>query len=157
VWLDVPFFKQEKNGCGAAVLAMVMQYWQRQGGAPPSDRADPRVIQRMLYSEPARGIPASALERYLRDAGFRAFSFAAEWRDLEQHLGKGRPVIVALRPSRRADPHYVLVVGLDTVRGFVFVNDPARGKMLRLARAPFERDWNTAGNWALLALPEKTK
>ncbi len=28
VWLDVPFVKQEKDGCGAASIAMVMQYWQ---------------------------------------------------------------------------------------------------------------------------------
>jgi len=26
VWLDVPFVKQEKDGCGAASIAMVMQY-----------------------------------------------------------------------------------------------------------------------------------
>ena len=32
VWLDVPFVRQEKNGCGAASIAMVMQYWQRQQG-----------------------------------------------------------------------------------------------------------------------------
>ena len=32
VWLDVPFVKQEKNGCGAASIAMVMQFWQRQQG-----------------------------------------------------------------------------------------------------------------------------
>ena len=27
IWLDVPFVPQEKNGCGAAVIAMVMDYW----------------------------------------------------------------------------------------------------------------------------------
>ena len=32
VWLDVPFVKQEKDGCGAASIAMVMQYWQAQQG-----------------------------------------------------------------------------------------------------------------------------
>ena len=35
VWLDVPFVKQEKNGCGAASIAMVMQFWQRQQGLTP--------------------------------------------------------------------------------------------------------------------------
>ena len=34
VWLDVPFVKQEKDGCGAASIAMVMQYWQAQQGQP---------------------------------------------------------------------------------------------------------------------------
>jgi len=32
IWLDVPFVKQEKDGCGAASIAMVMQYWQLQQG-----------------------------------------------------------------------------------------------------------------------------
>jgi len=32
LWLDVPFVKQEKNGCGSASIAMVMQYWQKQQG-----------------------------------------------------------------------------------------------------------------------------
>jgi len=27
VWLDVPFVKQEKEGCGSASVAMIMQYW----------------------------------------------------------------------------------------------------------------------------------
>jgi hypothetical protein len=27
VWLDVPFVRREKDGCGAASVAMVMQYW----------------------------------------------------------------------------------------------------------------------------------
>src|ERR1043165_5812507 len=32
VWLDVPFIKQEKDGCGAASIAMVMQYWLKTRG-----------------------------------------------------------------------------------------------------------------------------
>ena len=27
VWVDVPFFKQEKNLCGAACIYMIMEYW----------------------------------------------------------------------------------------------------------------------------------
>lgn len=154
VWLEVPFLPQEENGCGAAALGMVIEYWDRQSTAPTDrGRADPHAIHKALYSPPEGGIPAAAMERYLRETGFRAFSFAGEWRDLEQHLARGRPVIVALRPGRRAQAHYVVVAGLDRGRGFVFLNDPARGKLLRVARAQFEREWNAADNWALLALP----
>lgn len=154
VYLDVPFLQQEENGCGAAVLAMVMQYWnQQQKTAAPE--ADPRAIHKALFSKPDRGTPAAGMERYLREAGFRAFSFAGEWRDLEHHLAKGRPVIVALRPGRRTQAHYVVVAGVDRDRGLVFVNDPARGKLFRLARSQFEREWRAADNWALLALPSQ--
>jgi len=27
LWLDVPYVHQEKDGCGSASLAMVLQYW----------------------------------------------------------------------------------------------------------------------------------
>ncbi len=37
VWLDVPFVKQEKDGCGAASIAMVIQYWRMQQGQAPDD------------------------------------------------------------------------------------------------------------------------
>ena len=30
VQLDVPFLRQKKNGCGAASVAMVLHYWERQ-------------------------------------------------------------------------------------------------------------------------------
>ena len=37
IWLDVPFVKQEKEGCGAASIAMVMQFWQQQQGRPVAE------------------------------------------------------------------------------------------------------------------------
>ena len=48
VWLDVPFVKQDKNACGAASIAMVMQYWQRQQGVAPNTDSDPVQIQTAL-------------------------------------------------------------------------------------------------------------
>ena len=47
VLLDVPFVAQEKNGCGAAVIAMVMQYWQREQGKPAD--IDVKAIHLKLY------------------------------------------------------------------------------------------------------------
>src|SRR5437667_4137484 len=84
VWLDVPFVKQEKNGCGAASIAMVMQYWQRQHGGQAVPGSDAGRIQRTLYSREARGILASSLASYLEGHGFRPFAFAGKWDDLKQ-------------------------------------------------------------------------
>src|SRR5713101_799004 len=64
VWLDVPFVKQEKDGCGAASIAMVMQYWQHQQGEAASPGSDAIQIQHVLYSAKARGIYASGMDRY---------------------------------------------------------------------------------------------
>ena len=159
VWLDVPFVKQDKNGCGPASIAMVIQYWQRASrsgtggaGSVSGDDANPTSIERAVYSKEARGTAGSQMQGYFEQAGFRAFVFEGEWTDLEHHLAQGRPLIVALR-GPRAD-HYVVVSGLDGPQ-IVLVNDPAQRKLLKVDRTSFERAWNGTGNWTLLAVPRQ--
>jgi ABC-type bacteriocin/lantibiotic exporter with double-glycine peptidase domain len=154
VWLDVPFVKQEKDGCGAASIAMVMQYWQRQQGQPASADSDAAAIQRALFSAKAHGIYASDMERYFREKGFRTFTIRGEWEDLKQHLDKGRPLIVALKPTAGAPLHYVVVTGVDPEQAIVMVNDPAQRKLLKQDRPSFDREWSAAGRWTLLAVPQ---
>ena len=155
VWLDVPFVKQEKNACGAAAVSMVMQYWSRQQGQPAGQSADPARIQNALYSRRAHGIYNSAIENYLRQESFRAFAFVGQWADLQQHIEKGRPLIVMMKPERQTPLHYVVVAGVDPAHNFVLLNDPAQRKLLKVDRSTFEKSWNAAGNWALLAVPEQ--
>ena len=155
VWLDVPFVKQEKNGCGAASIAMVMQYWLKQQEKPEVNFADAAEIQRALYSKEGHGIYASALEQYFKQHGFRTFAFQGAWQDFKTHLEKGRPLIVALKPAG-LDPslHYVVITGVDWEHNMVMVNDPAQRKLLKLDRPGFEKQWSATGNWTLLALPD---
>jgi predicted double-glycine peptidase len=154
IWLDVPFVKQEKDGCGAASIAMVMQFWQHQQGRLASLNANAAHIQQELFSDEARGIYASDAARYFEQNGYRTFAFRGEFGDLKQHLEKGRPLIVALKPGSSAPLHYVVVAGLDSEQGLVLVNDPAERKLLKQDRVRFEREWNGAGRWTLLALPQ---
>lgn len=154
VWLDVPFVRQEKEACGAASIAMVMQYWSAQQSRPADADSDAVRIQRALYSRRAHGIYASDLEAYLKEHGYRTFAFPGEWNDLRQHLEKGRPLIVALKPGvAETSLHYVVVTGLDWGQGLVMINDPAQKKLLKEERPAFEKEWKAAGNWTLLALP----
>ncbi len=154
IWLDVPFVKQEKEGCGAASIAMVMQFWGQQQGQPTNEAADRNHIQGVLYSKEGHGIYASDLEQYLQQSGFRTFVFRGEFPDLKQHLQKGRPLIVALKPRSRAPLHYVVVAGVDWEHRLVLVNDPAQRKLLKQDQSSFEREWSGAGKWTLLALPQ---
>ena len=154
VWLDVPFVKQAKNGCGAASIAMVMQFWQRQQGRLPDAASDAGEIQKALYSSGARGVYASDLERYLREQGFQAFAFEGTPGDLQHHLERGRPLIVALKPAGQGALHYAVVSGLDPENHLVLVNDPAERKLLKREQGSFEREWKGAGNWILLAVPQ---
>jgi len=155
VWLDVPFVKQEKDGCGAASVAMLMQYWQHQQGQLPNSDSNAARIQEALYSADAHGIYASDLEKYLRQHGFRTFAFRGEWADLKNHLEKGRPLLVALKPEGKDVPlHFVVVTGLDWQQQLVLKNDPAERKLLKQSRSSFEKEWNAAAHWTLLAVPQ---
>lgn len=154
VWLDVPFVKQQVDGCGSASIAMVMQYWSHQQNQPSGPAADAENIQRVLYSPQVRGIYASDLEHYLQQHGFQTYAFRADWDDLQHHLAKGRPLIVALQSgSRNAPLHYEVVVGVEGDRKIVLANDPAQRKLLKQDWPTFKRQWSAAGQWTLLAVP----
>jgi len=153
LWLDVPFVAQTRDGCGAASIAMVMQYWERQQGQSTPPEAEPARILDALYSRPAHGIYAAAMAVYFQSHGYRAFAFAANRADLGRQLESGRPLIVALKPGSGESLHYVVVAGLDPPHQLLLVNDPAQRKLLKEDQSQFEREWKAAGNWALLAVP----
>jgi len=156
IWLDVPYVRQTEDGCGSAAISMILQYWNAHGAAIDSQRADATAIQKQLYSSKGRGIFASDMQAYFKNEGFRVFPLDGNWNDLLEHLKKGRPLIVSLQPSRAKAPlHYVVVTGIDWQSEAVFIDDPARGKLLRVAREDFEKQWRPNRNWMLLALPEK--
>jgi ABC-type bacteriocin/lantibiotic exporter with double-glycine peptidase domain len=153
-WIDVPFVAQSRDGCGSASISMVIRYWENKRGQAASPTANSETIQAALFSPAAGGIPASMMRKYFQDIGYRAFAFQGQWGDLKHHLEQGRPLIVGLKESWEHGPlHYVVVVGIDSERGYVFVNDPAQQKMLRISREGFESEWRSTQNWTLLAVP----
>ena len=153
LWIAVPFVPQTTDGCGSATLAMVIRYWQQARHEPAT--ADAEAIQQQLFNRRAHGIYASRMVEYLRQSGFAAFAFHGEWSDLEHHVALGRPLIVALRDGGAHGPlHYVVVVGVSD--DAVYVNDPARRRMLHLARAGFLKAWSATDDWTLLATPHRS-
>lgn len=155
IWLDVPFVQQSREGCGAACIAMVMQYWSAKAGNAKTEAADPDHILRQLHSPEAHGIYASSMEKYLRAQGYRTFAVSGTWSDLDQHLRKGRPLIAALAPSGGARVlHYIVIAGLDSADNLVMFNDPAGRKLSKLDRRTFEKQWKATANWMLLAVPQ---
>ena len=153
-WINVPYVAQQRDGCGAAVISMVMRYWEQQQGRSSSPRSQPEIIFRDLYAHSAHGIYASAMERYFQQNGFRTFAFSGRWQDFAGELQKGRPLIVALKPDASGSLHYVVVAGVEPDRQLVILNDPARRKLLKEGRDEFERDWKATHNWTLLAVPQ---
>jgi Peptidase_C39 like family len=149
LWIDVPFVRQDKNGCGSASIWMVMKYWE------PDGIVDVDEIQAQLFSKEAGGIYAKDMVRYFESHAYRAFAFRGEWSDLEDHVSNGRPLIVCLEANSRGVPlHYVVVAGVDSTQNLVLLNDPAQRKLLSMSRSDFEQGWRRTGNWTLLAVPE---
>jgi len=154
LWIDVPFVAQTKNGCGSAAIAMILEYWHSKNPPSPSGTVDVAKIQKQLYSPEQKGIPAEAMKRYFQEAGYTAFAFTGDWNELERHIRRGRPLIVCLQPNGPHAPlHYVVIVGIDSSQGYLYVNDPAQQKMLRISREGFESEWSATHHWTLLAVP----
>jgi predicted double-glycine peptidase len=156
IWIDVPFVPQQEEGCGAAALSMLIQYWESHGYSFDKTASDPVRIMQLLYSKKDHGIPVRDLSNYLVHQGFRTFEFTGKWDDLAHHLAKGRPLIASLEASgNRNRFHYLLVTGIDIQQDLVLVNDPAERKLLRMKRSNFENRWKATGNWTLLAVPKQ--
>ena len=153
LWIDVPFIPQPHDGCGAASIVMVMQYWARQQGAAISPVSDVATIQQQLYSPKDHGISSGQMQQYFQQHGFRAFALNGSWSDLLEQLQKGRPLIAALRPQGQSELHYVVLDGIDSARNLVTMNDPAQRKLLTEERSSFEKEWGATHNWMLLAVP----
>ncbi len=154
-WLDVPFVPQVKAGCGSAAVAMVIEYWAYRYPSLQYAAEDTAEIDRLLPAS-RRGIRGEALRRYLDRCGFRAFVFDGELADLEHHFEKGRPVIVCFAPKGPHAPlHYAVIVGVDARN--VWMNDSARGKLIREDTSRFLEEWKVTANWALLAVPRQVQ
>lgn len=157
-WVNVPFVAQTKDGCGSASIAMLMRYWDAQQHQAVTQAADPQHVQALLFSPKAHGIYAGRMQQYLSTHGYLAFAFAGTWRDIDHNLRLGRPLIVGLAASGAHGPlHYVVVVGVDPAQEYVYLNDPAQQKMLRISREGFEREWKGTDNWTLLAVPQSPR
>jgi predicted double-glycine peptidase len=154
-WIDVPFVRQVRAGCGPAAIAMVMQYWVRHEPGLDAVAADAERINEALPAS-SRGTFGNDLKAYLEAHGFSAFVFNGEPKDLDHHLAKGRPLVVCLAPKGSDGPlHYVVIVGAGASE--ILFNDSARGKLIRESREAFLEQWKATGNWALLAVPRQAQ
>lgn len=152
-WINVPFVAQPRDGCGAASVAMVMQYWAAQTHLPLTAAENVATIQSQVYSPKLHGATPKALENYLHRHGYLTFAVSGTWQELGEQIRRGRPLIVALRPSGQHALHYVVIDGIDMVRGLIMMNDPELRKLLPEGQQQFEKEWSATGRWMLLAVP----
>jgi ABC-type bacteriocin/lantibiotic exporter with double-glycine peptidase domain len=151
--LEVPHLRQEKDGCGAASVAMVMQYWERSFPAVVPASKPPGEVYRELFDAKLGGVRLRDMKSYLESAGFQVFTFRGELADLDHHLARGRPVIVALAGKPAGDMHFAVIAGLDGRHAWL--NDASKKNPSRIRRDRFDREWANADRWLLLATPRQ--
>ena len=156
LWLDVPFVRQSEQGCGAASIAMVMQYWSAKGHPVNRAAMDAGRIMQQLHSKEAGGIRAEDVKRYFAENGFQTYVFSGNLSDFKNHIEKGRPLIAALEIDGNPRKfHYLVVVGIDEDSELILVNDPSERKLLKMSIEGFAKRSLATENWTLLAIPGK--
>ena len=149
-YLEVPYVHQVKNYCGPAALSMVLRFWDQS--------VDQYELAGHFDPFPSKGLSGAQMKELAARYGFSAYSFSGQTETLREHLGKGRPVIVALSSSRLLDfNHFVVLVGWDTVKQEWIVHDPADGPYRRRPARELTAKWGQLENWTLLVLPEAPK
>jgi ABC-type bacteriocin/lantibiotic exporter with double-glycine peptidase domain len=149
VVLDVPGVDQEgRYECGLAAVSALCQYY----GVPLGNAA--RVELARIAREES-GLAGSELRAALEEAGFEVFLYPGTLdhgpTGLLTQIDRGRPVLVLISPDGRRY-HYSLVVGYDPASSDVVFHDPRQGLAL-LPDGTFERVWQNARRFALLAVP----
>jgi len=147
----VPAVEQvSREGCGAACLAMVLQYWGHE--------VSPEELERECVVPGIEGIRAASLRDAARRRGLSAYLFAGTVEDVEHELRRGRPVIVGLAHPRGDAylSHFQVVVGLHPSRQDVAVLEPAVGHLMRDALVDFAVAWGRARNVMLVVFETET-
>lgn len=142
----VPVVRQEQDeDCGAAALAMALQYW-----SVPTSLED---VARECPPVPKDGIKAGALRECARSHGLQSFLFHGTFTDFEKELSRGRPVIVGLiKPYVNGGlSHFEVVVGLNPRKELVVTLDPANG-WRRNSYEGFLMEWEPAKRLTLVLL-----
>jgi tetratricopeptide (TPR) repeat protein len=142
---DVPFHPQDRDQCGPASLAMVLEW----GGLP----ADPETLRSEIFTPGREGSLQSDIVAAARRHGRVAYPVSALDEVLTE-LSAGHPVLVLqnLGLSWYARWHYAVAIGYDL---------PARSIVLHTGRSArrtlglelFERTWARGDRWAIVVLP----
>jgi ABC-type bacteriocin/lantibiotic exporter with double-glycine peptidase domain len=140
----VPFFKQQRNQCGAASLASVLAYYDRP--------VLPHRISREIYSKALEGALLPDLENYAAGLGFQTESGQGTLDGLKQSVLNRKPVIVLIDNGvwLANRPHYIVVFGFNE-EGFITHDGNAPSVLIDYKK--FKRKWEKLGNPYLLVNP----
>jgi tetratricopeptide (TPR) repeat protein len=152
----VPFEKWlQRNYCGPACLAMVLNYWDER--RPFSQR----TIADETYDSAGQATYNSELVLYPRTQGFDSYSFQGSLEILKELVGRDIPVIVLSKTIKViAKGHYRVVVGFDEVEDLIIFHDPYFGGRMAMETADFLKAWDLGkgrnqARWTMAVVPAR--
>ncbi len=152
----VPFEKWlERNHCGPACLAMVLNYWDE------TRSFSQRKITDDIYDSESQATYNSEMVLYPRANGFASYSFRGDLRILKEVVGKDIPVIVLTKTIKQiAKGHYRVVIGFDEGKGQIIFHDPYFGDRHAMTTKDFMKVWELGkgrnqSRWMMAVIPNQ--
>jgi tetratricopeptide (TPR) repeat protein len=153
----VPFEKWlERNYCGPACLAMVLNYWDE------SRSFSQRAITDEIYDSESQATYNSELVLYPRTNGFESYSFQGNLRILKEVVKKDIPVIVLTKTIKQiAKGHYRVVIGFDEDNDQIIFHDPYFGDRFAMTSGDFMKVWELGkgrnqSRWMMAVVPDQS-
>jgi len=150
----VPFEKWlERNTCGPACLAMVLNYWDE------TRSFSQRKITDEIYDSQTQATYNSEMVLYPRTHGFESYSFQGDLRILKDVVGKNIPVIVLTKTINKiAKGHYRVVIGFDDDQDQIIFHDPYFGGRTAMTSKDFLKAWELGkgrnqSRWMMAVVP----
>jgi len=140
-----------QTDCGLAALAMVAGAWGRNWS----------VTDMARHVKPTeKGVKLGALRDLARARGLDAYAVKGTFKDLENELSKGRPVLLGLvLPFDRNNNlhHFEVVIAMNPRDGTVVTLDPATGDMMKRTRKVLDLEWRHAKYATLVVVGDRAK
>jgi len=142
---EVPFHPQEAYQCGPASLAMLAN-WQ-------TVDITPQELTPKLYIPGKKGSLQVELLSNTRQLGLIPYVLKPELDDLLREIEAGNPVLVFQNLALDWYPrwHYAVLIGYDLNADTIILRSGIDHRR-RNTLAQFERTWQRADRWAMLAL-----
>jgi tetratricopeptide (TPR) repeat protein len=142
---DLPFFPQDRYQCGPAALATLLSH--------RDIAVTPRQLVDRVYIPALQGSLQTEMKAAIRAEQLLPYQLKPELLAIVAEVQAGNPVLVLQNLGLKALPqwHYAVVKGFD-LRQREFILNSGEIENYRLAFATFERTWQRAGHWAVLAL-----
>lgn len=142
---DVPFHPQQAYQCGPASLAMLTN-WQ-------AVDITPQELTPKLYIPGKKGSLQVELLSNTRQLGLIPYVLKPELDDLLREVAAGNPVLVFQNLALDWYPrwHYAVLIGYNLQQDEIILRSGTDRRRFNTL-AQFERTWQRAGRWAMLAL-----